>query len=238
MKKILIGFGLLFTGMFAQAQNGLENIVVEKYYVSNANDQSVTAASGGNTLPTGSVTFRIYADLLPGYNFQALYGVAGHELKIATTTNFYNETIFGGSATNGMVQSFARQHANILDSYLSVGGSTSGKIGVLKTDDTDGSIGNANSMMTGTDPSAGISPLVQDGGITGSPMAVTFVGMAAGAAPVDVFEITGAATGATFSTFNASVAALGGTTSPGANRVLIGQFTTTGVLTMELNIQV
>lgn len=238
MKKILLGLGLMLAGMFAQAQNGLENIVVEKYYVSNANDQTISAG-GGTTLPTGSVTFRVYADMLPGYNFQALYGVATHELKIATTTNFFNEGTFGGSATNGIVTSFARQFANILDSYLSVGGSTAGKFGVLKTEDTDGSIGNTSSMMANVDPSAGISPLVQDGGLTGSPVAVTFVGLSAGAAPVSVFETTGPATGATFSTFNGSVAALGGTAGPtAANRILIGQFTTTGVFSFELNIQI
>lgn len=236
MKKVLLGLGLMLAGMLAQGQNGLENIVVEKYYVSNANDQTVTAGSGGlsNTLPAGSVTFRIYADMLPGYNFQALYGVAAHELKLSTTTSFFNEAQFA-TATPSLPVTIARQYANILDSYFSVGGTAVGKVGVLKTEDADGSIGNTSGMMTGVDPSAGISPLVQDGMAAGSPAAVTFVGLSAGTPPLDVFE-TG---GSTFSTFNGSIAALGGVSGPtAANRVLIGQFTTTGVFSFELNIQI
>ena len=84
MKKILIGAALLFTGFFAKAQNGLENIIVEKYYVSNAAD----AAGSSGTLPVGSVTYRIFADMLPGYNFQAIYGVTGHSTPLVHPHDF------------------------------------------------------------------------------------------------------------------------------------------------------
>ncbi|MFM7900967.1 MAG: hypothetical protein ACKPAD_03180 [Bacteroidota bacterium] len=70
---------------FAQ---GLEGIVVEKYYISNANDASVN--STGGVLPVGSVTYRVFADLAPGYQFQAVYGDANHELRLETTTLFFN----------------------------------------------------------------------------------------------------------------------------------------------------
>ena len=72
MKKIILGLALIVSTLAARAQNGLESIVVEKYYVSNAAD----AAGSTGTLPVGSVTYRIWADMLPGYNFQALYGVS------------------------------------------------------------------------------------------------------------------------------------------------------------------
>ncbi|MFM7079386.1 MAG: hypothetical protein ACKOYC_06305, partial [Bacteroidota bacterium] len=64
---------------FANAQ-GLEGIVVEKYYISNANDQSVNSLGG--VLPVGSVTYRVYADLAASYQFQAVYGDANHELRL------------------------------------------------------------------------------------------------------------------------------------------------------------
>ena len=86
MKKLLFGLGLGLIGTFAQAQNGLESVIIEKYYVSNAAD----AAGSVGTLPVGSVTYRIYADLLPGYKFQMAYGDASHSLKLTTTTTFFN----------------------------------------------------------------------------------------------------------------------------------------------------
>ena len=69
MKKIMFGLVfLLLARTICPAQNGLENITVEKYYVSNAAD----AAGSVGVLPTGSVTYRVYADMLPGYNLQAI----------------------------------------------------------------------------------------------------------------------------------------------------------------------
>ncbi|HQW22423.1 MAG TPA: hypothetical protein PLI47_03925, partial [Bacteroidia bacterium] len=91
MKKILLGISLIMTGLFAQAQNGLESVIVEKYYVSNAAD-SIGAIGFGSDLPIGSVTYRIYADMLPGYKFQAAYGVTDHALVLSTTTGFYTNT--------------------------------------------------------------------------------------------------------------------------------------------------
>ncbi|MFM9051590.1 MAG: hypothetical protein ACKOKF_04615, partial [Bacteroidota bacterium] len=74
-----------------QAQNGLQNVIIEKYYVSNAADSS----SAAGTLPVGSVTYRIYVDMLPGYNFQALYGVSNHPLRLQSSTSFFNDENYG-----------------------------------------------------------------------------------------------------------------------------------------------
>ena len=72
------------------AQQGLEGIIVEKYYISNENDKAVDG--DGGELPNNSVTYRVYVDMLPGYIFQAAYGVPEHELKISTTTKLTPET--------------------------------------------------------------------------------------------------------------------------------------------------
>src|ERR1041385_6067192 len=99
MKKLILGISLLLISVFSFAQ-GLENIIVEKYYVSNAADSVAASAAavaaippqapGG--LPAHSVTYRIYADLLPGYKFQGLYGELSpaHTSSITTSTSFYN----------------------------------------------------------------------------------------------------------------------------------------------------
>ena len=46
MKKIILGLSLVFIGAMAHAQNGLEQIIVEKYYVSDANDTTVNMDGG------------------------------------------------------------------------------------------------------------------------------------------------------------------------------------------------
>jgi chitodextrinase len=241
MKKI---FSLIFilSALFvskSNAQNGLENVIIEKYYVSNAADSAASATAAGGNLPVGSVTYRVYADLLPGYKFQALYGVAAHPLTISTSTTFFNEENFGGTSPNGISANNNRRNAVMLDSWFSVGGSSAGKMGVLKTEDTDGSVGNANGVLLNADPSAGIAISVQDGQIVAAPQAVTFVGINnTGNGDLGVFDAL-SGVGGSFTTSNGSIASLNGSTGPTAtNRVLIGQFTTNGILTYALNIQV
>jgi hypothetical protein len=119
MKKLLFGLGLLLSGAVAQAQNGLQSIVVEKYYVANAADAAYAATAGnGGTLPVGSVTFRIYADMLPGYNFQALYGTpgaSGHTLLVNTTTAFFNNENYGSTTPTASAAN-TRKETALLDS--------------------------------------------------------------------------------------------------------------------------
>ena len=240
MKKILLSAALLVTGLFAQAQNGLENIVVEKYYVSNAAD----AAGSSGVLPAGSVTYRVFADMLPGYNFQAIYGVTGHSMTVNTTTTFFNNEDYG-STTPSASAANVRKNSALLDSYFSVGGGANGKMAVLKVDDTDGSPGNAQGILQNVDASAGAainigaaaSTVAKDGLVTGTPVAVTYVGISG--ADLAALDATSQA-GSSFSTSNGSVAALGGATGvdPATNRILIGQFTTDGVFSFALNIQI
>ena len=241
MKKIF-SLVILFSALFASksnAQNGLENVIIEKYYVSNAADSAASATAAGGNLPVGSVTYRIYADMLPGYKFQALYGVAAHPLNISSSTSFFNEENFGGTSPNGISANNNRRNAVMLDSWFSVGASSAGKMGVLKTEDTDGSVGNANSVLANADASAGIAISVQDGQVVAVPQAVTFVGINnTGNGDLGIFDAT-SGVGGSFTTSNGSVASLNGSTGPtSTNRVLIGQFTTNGILTYALNIQI
>ena len=67
MNKILLSAGLFLLSVYAKSQTpaGLDSIIVEKYYISDLNDKSVDATGG--VLPVGSVTYRIYVDMKPGY---------------------------------------------------------------------------------------------------------------------------------------------------------------------------
>ncbi|MEO8149680.1 MAG: T9SS type A sorting domain-containing protein [Bacteroidia bacterium] len=232
MKKILFALGLIIPGAYANAQNGLENIIVEKYYVSNAAD----AAGSIGTLPVGSVTYRIYADMLPNYKFQAAYGVPGHEFRIATTTSFFNNEDRGATTPNAIGNNRLPDNTVMLDSWLSVGAASAANFGIPKSEDNGVSnIVNADGILQNNDPAAGIPLTTQDGVIAGTPQAVTFVGLTT---ELDVFDAT-SQLGNLFSTSNGSVASLNGSFGPtSTNRVLIAQITTDGTLSFELNIQI
>ncbi len=236
MKKILLGLALL-TGSIASAQNGLESIIVEKYYVSNA----VDANGSVGTLPAGSVTYRFFVDMLPGYRFQAAYGApaGNHVLTFSTTTSFFNNED-RGAVTPTWTKNQARSNSVMLDSYLSAGAAAAGNFGVLKSED-DGVATVVNNsvppMLQNNDPSAGIPLTVQDGLLLGAPSAVTTIGQTDAQAG-NVFDATSQA-GSTFTLTDGAWSSLVGAQGPTAsNRVLIAQITTDGILNYALNIQI
>lgn len=237
MKKIIIFIFSLIVSFNTFAQNGLEGIIVEKFYVSDAND----AAGSVGTLPTGSVTWRFYADLLPGYKLQAMYGVAAHELRFQSTAPFFNNEDRGAINPNWNF-SQAGDNTVYLDSYFSVGGATNaagGRLGVLKSEDPDlpaANLVNNDGLLLNFDPSIGIALTTRDGMTAGTVVTPTLVPATPAVwSSVDATSLSGSL----FSTFNASVAALTGAQGPlASNRVLIAQITTTGVLSYKINLQI
>ena len=94
-KKLLLSLGLALIGNLAQAQ-GLEGIVVEKFYQANAADASNASSNGASPLlNSGAVTYRVYVNMASGYKFSNIYGNAAHALQVSTTTNFYNDPSSG-----------------------------------------------------------------------------------------------------------------------------------------------
>ena len=232
MKKITLILGLITVSTLTFAQKGLEKIIVEKYYVSTKED----SIGSIGTLPVGSVTYRVYADMLPGYKFQALYGNPDHTLKINTTTSFFNNEDRGAKTGNEIVSAQLKNNTVALDSWVSVGASAKGQFGVLKSeDDGKANLLTLNSLLKNNVAAMGIPLTTQDGNIAGTPEAVTLVGFST---ELDIFDATSQA-GKSFSTNNAAISALSGATGPTSeNRVLLGQFTTNGIFTFEFNIQI
>lgn len=258
IKNLIAGLCFLLSGTFAGAQ-GLEGIVVEKYYVSNAADAAAANTDLSNagyttgTLPVGSVTWRIYADLAPGWGVQSVYGIPAHPLTLSTTTNFYNNS--NGNTTGGNFSSNSTSilgsGTTLLDSYLSCGAVAPGRFGVLKSEDVTGAtpaaggpnyIAAASTVLANNGSGAG--PLTSVDGVynvSGTPslLALTLLGDAA-AAPVNLFT-DGSTVGSSFTSTNVSWGVLGeqvGAFPAGSNRVLIGQFTSDGVFTYQLNLQI
>lgn len=238
MKNILVTSLLLsvFVSAYTQTPHGLEKIIVEKYYISDSSDAK---AKSGGYLPVGSVTYRIFVDMLPAYRFQAAYGVPGHEMRIATTTSFFNNEDYGAAIANYIPSSKLQNNTVMLDSWLSVGATAESYNAILKSDDTSKVIVNADSILHNANPGAGIPLTVRDGMFPVSPVSVvTLFGI--DSTLLSVFgnkNVSGK--GQVFSTDNGSWASFGGAIGMHPmNRVLIAQLTTDGELWFKLNIQI
>lgn len=236
MKKIFLGLALLMSASMVHAQNGLESIIVEKYYVSNAAD----AAGSTGTLPAGSVTYRFFVDMLPGYKFQVAYGTPFHTLSLTTSTSFFNNED-RGAVNPTYTKTQARSNTVMLDSWISAGAACAGNYGVLKSED-DVALGgatviNLNGILANNDATAGIPLTTHDGIWTQvGTSSVTTVGQAD--AQAVVFDAT-SQQGSSFVMTDGAWSALAGAQGPTAsNRILIAQITTDGILTYALNIQI
>lgn len=240
LKNIFLGLVLSCLINNISAQNGLERIIVERYYQTNAADGS-NATANGATLATGSVVYRVYVDMAVGYKFVQMYGSASHNLKIATSTNFFNDPNYG-VATNPLTISATniKKNTAMIDSWLTMGGASNGMAGVMKSEDTDGSVGNTNSLLAnnpgGCYGLAITGTGAKDGMITSSAqtaIAPSILGITS--SQMGLFDQT---SGSDFTVTNGSIAALGGIVGPtSSNMVLIGQFTTDGVFSFQLNVQ-
>ncbi len=233
-KRIILIFNLVCLSGFSQ--NGLENIIVEKYYVSDANDTS--ANKFGGKLPVGSTTFRIYADLLPGYRFQAAYGSSSHDLRIESTSNFYNNAEIGDIIANVIPYKALHKNTTMLDSWLSVGAGAEDCFGILKQDDDSLSTIEHVKVLKNKNKKVGI-PLTKSDGLRNSVNVPrpTIFGIDN---EINIFKAT--TEGRLFLVKNGAWACLGkGSIGPDSltnNRILIAQLTTDGGLEFELNIQI
>jgi hypothetical protein len=181
--------------------------------------------------------------MLPGYKFQAAFGVPGHELRLETTTLFFNNEDRGAIFPT-FTKNQSRLHTVMADSWLSVGAACAGHFGILKTED-DGVNTNVNNftppVMQGADPSCGIPISTEDGliQIAGrAPESVTTVGIDTIMAMFN--NQNDGTNGPVFSTFNGSWASLNGSVGPDSleNKVIIAQMTTNGDFSFKLNIQI
>jgi hypothetical protein len=252
LKNIILGLGLSLLMNTTFAQGGLEGIVVERYYQTNAADGTNASTNGAiNALATGTVVYRVYVDMAAGYKFSQLYGSATHDFKLNTTTNFYNDPNYGTAYSPGSMSLVnAAKNTALIDSWFTVGGVCAGKAGVLKSEDADGSIGNTQSILANNPGSCYGSPInganAKDGLVPSTAAAGNLASTFAAGTSIQVLGITPTqfnlldqGTGNSFLSNNGSIGSLGGVRGTNAsNMVLVGQFTTNGVLSFEFNVQI
>jgi hypothetical protein len=242
MNTIKYIFVALFACSFAAAQaQGLQGIVVERYYQANAADVSDATTEGAIVpLTTSSVTYRVYVDMAAGYKFSQIYGSPTHTMTVSSTANFYNDPNWGVSLDPGTVTTTnIRKNTGMIDSWFTTGGTAVGKVGVRKADDTDGSLGNAQSILANNPGDCFGAPIngagAKDGminAVANSYLEPNSLGLGSA---LDVLDQTA---GNTITITDGAIAALGGVVGATAdNLVLIGQFTTTGSLSFALNVQ-
>lgn len=131
--KSLYLFILVIITIDSSAQSGLQGIIIEPYYVSSKEDQK--AFNSGGILEDGSVTYRIYVDLEPGYRFQAAYGSPDHPLEISSSHYFYNHNHSGNTHPNIIPERDLSRDVTLLDSWVSAGAATENHRGVLRKSD-------------------------------------------------------------------------------------------------------
>lgn len=219
--------------------SGLEGIIVERYYVSDSSDADDT--DGSTDLDPGEVTYRVFVDLKEGYKMGVVGGFTNHPITFNTTTSFFYNDDRGESWGSAINDIHLNKNTVALDSWLSAGASTDAYWGIPKSEDPDGSVltsndGGSNNVPGGllqnVTPLTGASLQTTDGLLAGSPPGILSIGTAP-----TIFNDYG---GATYSSdnfaWNSSIGNIAGPTP--ANKILIGQFTTDGVLTFCLNLWV
>lgn len=200
-------------------QAALEGIIVEKYYVATEEDCKDTT---GGVLAKGSVTYRIYADLKPGYHLQAVFGLPDHEFFLKTSTSFFNNNDGGAQSGDQISDHRLNQNTVALDSWLTIGVATQQRYGVLKTEDTQDT---SLIKRKGLDKADGLM-------LAGQVQRLLYYG-------IDISFFNQGKSGSVFKSDNGSWAVVGGGKGPTKeNRVLIAQLTTNGKLSFELNLQV
>lgn len=239
MKRVFIILTLFICYYNAFAQ-GLEDIIVETYYITSEDDAKI---EGATAIKANSVTYRIFIDMKPGYKLHSVYGSPGHPMKLSTSTSLYNHAIHGHYIPNLVMVPLLPGDALMLDSWISAGAASQQHHGVVKADDdTLNTIENLSKPRTlqSENPLAGLPIKFKDGLMVGDtlPPRVTQIGL--DSLLENLHRAPTSGEGYLFSTINGGWGCLGGASGcdKRINRVLIGQFTTDGDFYFEFNIQI
>ena len=253
MKKISEILFFVLALSVSQLSAQVENVIVEKYYISDSNDATDTIGGG---LPDRSTTYRIYIDLIAGSKLTKIYGDINHAFKISSTDVFFNNEADGQTFAKDFSKVRLGENTVALDSWLTLGQTTRNAaktyFGILKSDDTDGSIiGGANNdggsaaiadgLLANNDPAAGVPLTEADGMDTMSQLPTNWAdyGIIDITSGVDSTIFGSAKSGNEFISYDAGLQNSGVTgVNPDSNLVLIAQLTTKGEISFELNVVV
>jgi len=242
--NLLALFIASFSSIVMSAQNDIQGIVVEKYYVSDANDATDT---DGGILQEGHVTYRIFIDLIEGSKLRSIYGNENHPLYITSTDLIWNNEDRGKTFGFEIDDNRLDENTVALDSWFSFGLSSNMHYGIEKALDPDTSVvGGANNdggsesisggLLVNQDPLAGI-PLTNKDGLVNIDNLVVPALFVTGNHPQTIFD--DATIDTSFYSTDTNMFFGEGIMGPNAdNKIIVAQITTKGELTFELNIEV
>ena len=238
MKKTSLFVCLFMSFVSMYAQNALEGIIVEKYYVSTKKDNAKKHLSG--ELPVGSTTYRIYVDMAPGCRFINAYGSPNHPLEISSTELIYNHPGNGAEQPIRIPERTYKKNITALDSWITIGPAGENYIGVLKEADTLKDYGDIvpfeKGFLMSTKKEMGYSLQDRDGFLRSAQIPdITLYNI-----DTSLHVLSMETIGKTFRVVNGAWACMGkgacGVDSLGSNTILIAQITTIGKLNYELNL--
>ena len=245
--RTLLAGTALIGGLTASAQ-GLQGIIVEEYHTVTQEDADFINGFGGDyAINPGSKVYRIYVDMAPNYRFLNVFGSVDNSnpVNIQTSTTFWNSAgLTGASADFGPGQSRRLAGGNAFDSYITIhttgksgtpaiscsGGTTATtqQVGIPRSADADGNLTLCNNYpgISGTDghitnPFGSAVPNLT----TNLSGAIDFSAVEAGGSQLTFINDSWA-----------TLPAQTGVDPTGVNRVLIGQFTTDGTFSFQLNV--
>ena len=131
---------LLLAGVVACLQvtaQEIEGLIMEVYHV---NRDLLDRGPTVPPVPPGCTTYRIFLDLAPGHELQAVYGDEAHPLYLGTTGRFYNDPHYGKESGDDIPIRHLDKGVVPLDTWITVGAGTEDHLAVLKRNDTDGSL--------------------------------------------------------------------------------------------------
>jgi hypothetical protein len=252
MKKLILS--LLFLAGYFVASAQLEKLYVETYYVSDEND--ATDLYGGG-VEAGTVTYRIYADLLPGTQVLGMFGTSQYPFRISSTELFFNHESDGQSFAKEFLKARYEEGTVALDTWLTIGQTTKLQAGVVnfgvpKHQDEDGTfIGGVNNDGGSEALPGGL--LANDNPLAVIPLTTADGMQTVETAPTDWFSfglldfvsgedttMFGSVDPSSFfysENFELSCSGVAGV-NPDSNYVLLAQLTTMGELQFQLNLEV
>ncbi|MFN3874931.1 MAG: T9SS type A sorting domain-containing protein [Flavobacteriales bacterium] len=230
---------LLFGAGSAKAQTpGLQDVIVEEFHtITTADADAYNNVHGGGSTPlaAGMKVYRVYIDLEPNWRLASVFAINESPLAIRTTTTFWNDDNWGSQFP---AQTRRLDEGALFDSFITINTSgTSGgaagcgqnttQFGVRRSVDSNGDLTTCGvyPSFTGTDghiPAAfPMDPITTLGPID-------FQALTSDPAPTGLFSFSSALWG--------YVGGISGVDPAGDNIVFVGQFTTDGVFSFEINV--
>jgi hypothetical protein len=246
MKKlyVLLYLSVICASLYSQ----LDSIFVEKYYVSGIKDMDDTVfiydindeyIIDTVSLIPGTITYRIYLAMRPGYRLTSVFADADHPIRISSTESFFNHSEGGAIIGKDIKKSgFIRSPTLPLDTWITLGYATSTELGVPKMEDTDGSLYTVTSegFLTNETAESGIPLTTSDGLISLTSIPKTWVQNGLQNEDTTIFGPLNS--GKQFVSYSAYLKNSGVMSAlTDRNNVLIAQLTTRGDISFELNVQ-